>query len=74
MRFPAIARNGSLLTYLYNGDLYTVKPDGTDAHKVTLIARSDDERVTHDVLKGLVPDVTKPEAIRCVKRYVARQA
>src|SRR3989440_12255811 len=25
----------------------------------SLVARSDDERVTHDVLKGLVPDVSK---------------
>jgi tricorn protease len=51
VRYPAIARNGSLLCYLYNGDLYTMKPDGTDARKVTLYAHSDDkvnnqERVT----------------------------
>jgi tricorn protease len=51
VRYPAIARNGSLLCYLYNGDLYTVKPDGSDAHKVTLYAHSDDkinnqERIT----------------------------
>ncbi len=29
----------------------------------SLIARSDDERVTHDVLKGLMPGVEKPGAI-----------
>jgi C-terminal processing protease CtpA/Prc/Tol biopolymer transport system component len=43
VRYPDIARNGSLLCYLYNGDLYTVKPDGADAHKVILYAHSDDK-------------------------------
>src|SRR5439155_11480356 len=44
-------------------------PDGAELELVdlpgvySLVARSDDERVTHDVLKGLVPDVNKPEAI-----------
>jgi ferrous iron transport protein B len=44
-------------------------PDGAELELVdlpgvySLVARSDDERVTHDVLKGLVPDVSKPEAI-----------
>jgi Tol biopolymer transport system component/C-terminal processing protease CtpA/Prc len=43
VRYPGIARNGSLLCYLYNGDLYTIKPDGSDVHKVTLYAHSDDK-------------------------------
>lgn len=43
VRYPAIARNGSLLTYLFNGDLYTIKPDGSEARKVTIYARSDDK-------------------------------
>jgi Tol biopolymer transport system component/C-terminal processing protease CtpA/Prc len=51
VRFPTLARNGSLLAYLYDGDLYTAKPDGSDAKKVSIVARSDDkinnqERVT----------------------------
>ena len=29
----------------------------------SLVPRSEDERVTHDVVKGLMPDVAKPEAI-----------
>ena len=42
-RFPQIARNGSLLVYLYNGDLYTVKPDGGEDRKVRVIARADEQ-------------------------------
>lgn len=42
VRFPAIARNGSLIAYLYNGDIYTVHLDGADAHKVSTIIRTDD--------------------------------
>ena len=43
VRFPAIARNGSLISYLYNGDIYTVHLDGADAHKVNTIIRTDDK-------------------------------
>ena len=43
VRWTQIARNGSLLTYLYNGDLYTVKPDGSDDRKISIIARTDDK-------------------------------
>ena len=51
VRYSGIARNGSLLTYIYNGDLYVVKPDGADARRVDIICHSDDkvnnqERVT----------------------------
>ncbi len=41
VRFPAIARNGSLITYLYDGEIYTVHPDGSEARKVSIIVRSD---------------------------------
>jgi tricorn protease len=43
VRYPYMARNGALLTYTYQGDVYTVKPDGSDAKRVTIIARSDDK-------------------------------
>ncbi len=43
VRYPAIARNGSLLAYIHNGDLYTVKPDGSGAAKLRILAHSDDK-------------------------------
>lgn len=43
VRSPMIAHNGSLITYLYNGDIYTVKPDGSDAKKVSIILRTDEK-------------------------------
>jgi len=43
VRFPTMARNGSLIAYLYNGDLYTVHLDGSDAHKINPIIRTDDK-------------------------------
>src|SRR5207247_4440891 len=43
VRYPSLARNGSLLAYVYNRDLYTCKPDGSHAEKVTIIVRSDDK-------------------------------
>ena len=43
VRFPQIARNGSLLVYLYNGNLYTVKPDGTEDRQARVIARTDEQ-------------------------------
>lgn len=43
VRFPAIARNGSLLTFVYEGDLYTVHPDGSGLTRLSVIARSDDK-------------------------------
>jgi tricorn protease len=42
VRFPAMARNGSLIAYLYNGDIYTIHLDGSDIHKVNTIIRTDD--------------------------------
>jgi tricorn protease len=42
VRFPAMARNGSLIAYLYNGDIYTVHLDGSDAHKLAAVIRTDD--------------------------------
>ena len=43
VRFPAIARNGSAIAYLYNGDLYVAQPDGQNAKKVSIICHSDDK-------------------------------
>ncbi len=43
VRFPTIARGGSLLAYIWNGDLYTTKPDGAEVSKVEIYARSDDK-------------------------------
>ena len=43
VRYPSIARNGSALAYLYNGDLYVAQPDGRDAKKVSIICHSDDK-------------------------------
>ena len=43
VRFPQMARNGSLMVYLYNGDLYTARPDGSDDRKVRVIARTDEQ-------------------------------
>lgn len=43
VRSPQIARNGSLITYLYEGDIYTVKPDGSDAKKVNILVHTDDK-------------------------------
>ena len=43
VRFPAIARNGSLLTYVWNGDIYTIQPEGTQLHQVTILAPTDDK-------------------------------
>jgi tricorn protease len=54
VRWPSIARNGSLICYLYKGDIYTVKPDGSDAHPLTIYAPSDspvqntEQMVLHD--------------------------
>lgn len=43
VRYPTIARNGSLLAYVYNGGIWTTKPDGTDTHEVDIVASSDDK-------------------------------
>ena len=43
VRYPSIARNGSRLCYLYNGDLFTARPDGSEAKKISIICRSDDK-------------------------------
>ncbi len=43
VRSPQIAHSGSLITYLYNGDIYTIKPDGSDARRVNILVRSDDK-------------------------------
>lgn len=61
VRFPSIARNGSLLTYIWNGDLYTVKPDGTNTQKVNILAPSDD-KVNNQESQTLTTGVTELEA------------
>lgn len=43
VRWPAIAHNGSLLAYLYEGDLYTIKSNGTGENKVRIFAPTDDK-------------------------------
>jgi tricorn protease len=43
VRFPAIARNGSTLAYLYEGDVYTIKPNGTGETKVRILAPTDEK-------------------------------
>ncbi len=43
VRFPSMARDGSLLTYVYDGCLYTIHPDGTHLTRLDIIARSDDK-------------------------------
>lgn len=60
VRFPAIARNGSRLTYLWNGDLYTVRPDGTEAQKVRILAASDD-KVNNQERQTLTQEATEME-------------
>ncbi len=60
VRFPSIARNGSLITYLWNGDLYTVKPDGTNAQKVNILAPSDD-KVNNQESQTLTSGITELE-------------
>ncbi|MDE2127581.1 MAG: PD40 domain-containing protein [Armatimonadetes bacterium] len=42
VRWPTISGDGSLLAYLYAGEIYTCRPDGSDAHKVVLTAPTDD--------------------------------
>ncbi len=41
VRFPTIARNGSLLCYEWNGGLWTVKPDGSDDRELKIICRTE---------------------------------
>ena len=63
VRSPQIARNGSLLTYLYNGDIYTVKADGSNARRVNILVRTDEkvnsrqrEVLTNGAVTLLSPD------------------
>src|SRR5579884_1061460 len=48
VRYPDLARNGSLLTYLLTGALYTCKPDGSDAKRISIIVRSDDKTINQE--------------------------
>ena len=60
VRWPAIARNGALLAYLYDGDLYTVKPDGSEGSKLKIFARSDDKVNNQEMVK-LTQEATEVE-------------
>jgi tricorn protease len=63
VRSTQIARNGSLLTYLYNGDIYTVKPDGSDVKRVNIVVRSDDRvnRQQKQTLTGGAVTMVSPD-------------
>jgi Tol biopolymer transport system component/C-terminal processing protease CtpA/Prc len=41
--WPSMARNGSLIGYVHQGDLWTVKPAGGESTKLTIYAPSDDK-------------------------------
>lgn len=43
VRFPSMARDGSLIAYLVDGDLYTVNPRTGASAKLTVICRTDDK-------------------------------
>ena len=43
VRYPAVARSGNEIAYIYNGDLYTAREGGQNAQKVTIVCRSDDK-------------------------------
>ncbi|MEP6754378.1 MAG: S41 family peptidase [Chthonomonadales bacterium] len=43
VRWPSMAHDGSLITYLHDGNLYTVKPSGGPSTIVNIIAISDDK-------------------------------
>ncbi|HLV81633.1 MAG TPA: S41 family peptidase [Chthonomonadaceae bacterium] len=60
VRYPDLARNGSLLAYLWNGDLYTCKPDGSDAHRVPIIVRTDDKTINQQSIT-LTNEATESE-------------
>lgn len=44
VRWPTMARNGSLIAYEYGGDIWTVNPIGGAPAKVSIYARSDDKQ------------------------------
>lgn len=43
VRWPVMARNGSLICYLYDGHISTVKPDGDDEKELTIYAPTDSQ-------------------------------
>ena len=57
VRYPSIARNGSKLSYIWNGDLIVCEPDGASPKKVDVFVRSDDKinrtekQILHDGLQ-----------------------
>lgn len=63
VRAPQIARNGSLITFLYNGDIYTVKPDGSDPKQVKVLVRTDDrvDLQTHETLRSGAMTMASPD-------------
>jgi tricorn protease len=57
VRYPQLARKAPLLTYLWNGDLYTVQTDGTNTQKVVVFAPSDDKvnnQESQNLTSGLI--------------------
>jgi tricorn protease len=49
VRWPSMSRDGSLIAFLYRGELYTVPPRGGEPRKVVIYARSDDK--TNNILR-----------------------
>ena len=43
IRYPSISRDGSRLSYTWNGDMYTCEQDGANPVRVPVFARSDDK-------------------------------
>ncbi len=43
VRYPALSRDGSLLAYVWNGDIYTIRPDGSQLHQPAIYAPTDDK-------------------------------
>lgn len=60
VRWPSISHDGSLLTYLYDGDLYTMRPDGSDAKRISIYCHSDD-KVNNQEIQKLTQDATESE-------------
>jgi len=44
VRWPSMARNGSLIAFIYNGEIWTVSPTSGEPHKVRVIVRSDEKQ------------------------------
>lgn len=60
VRFPCLARNGSRLTYVYEGELYTIDTAGGEPKKPRVIARSDD-KVNNEERQTLTQDADESE-------------